>query len=71
MKNDDPIPASPPSGDLPSRSGEVATEAVDDSRSGLIYRVMLSAEIKTRQKRVIEFFLDPFRTYLSEGLRER
>lgn len=30
-----------------------------------------SAEIKIRQKRIIEFFLDPFRQYQSEGLRER
>ena len=28
-------------------------------------------EIKTRRKRVIEYFLDPFRTYVSEALRER
>jgi len=44
MKNDDPIPASPPSDDLPSRSGEVATEAEDDPRCGLVYSVVLSAE---------------------------
>ena len=30
-----------------------------------------SAEIKIRQKRIIEFFLDPFRQYTSEALRER
>jgi len=30
-----------------------------------------SAEIKIRQKRIIEFFLDPFRKYQSEALRER
>lgn len=30
-----------------------------------------SAEIKIRQKRIIEFFLDPFRQYRSEALRER
>lgn len=30
-----------------------------------------SAEIKIRQKRIIEFFLDPFRRYQSEALRER
>lgn len=29
------------------------------------------AEIKTRQKRVIDYFLDPFIKYKSEGLRER
>jgi len=42
MKNDDPIPASPPSDDLPSRSGEVATEAEDAPRRGIVYSVMLS-----------------------------
>ncbi|CQR74688.1 Hemolysin secretion protein D, chromosomal [Sporomusa ovata DSM 2662] len=31
----------------------------------------VTAEIKIRQKRIIEFFLDPFRQYQSEGLRER
>lgn len=30
-----------------------------------------TGEIKIRQKRVIEFFLDPFRQYKSEALRER
>ena len=30
-----------------------------------------TAEIKIRQKRIIEFFLDPFIKYRSEGLRER
>ncbi|NMC31910.1 MAG: HlyD family type I secretion periplasmic adaptor subunit [Veillonellaceae bacterium] len=30
-----------------------------------------TAEIKIRQKRIIEFFLDPFRKYKSEALRER
>ena len=29
------------------------------------------AEIKIREKRIIEFFLDPFRKYTSEALRER
>lgn len=31
----------------------------------------VTAEIKTNQKRIIEFFLDPFKKYQSEGLRER
>ncbi len=31
----------------------------------------VTAEIKTRRKRVIEYFLDPFIKYMSEGLRER
>ncbi len=30
-----------------------------------------NAEIKIKQKRIIEFFLDPFRQYQSEALRER
>ena len=30
-----------------------------------------SAEIKIRKKRIVEFFLDPFRQYQSEALRER
>lgn len=31
----------------------------------------VSAEIKTRKKRIIDFFLEPFHTYKSEALRER
>lgn len=31
----------------------------------------VTAEIKTRQKRIIEYFMDPFLKYRSEGLRER
>ena len=31
----------------------------------------VTAEIKIKQKRIIEFFLDPFRKYTSEALRER
>lgn len=30
-----------------------------------------TGEIKIKRKRIIEFFLDPFRQYKSEGLRER
>jgi len=37
----------------------------------LLPGMAVTAEIKTAQKRVIEFFLDPFRTYIREGLRER
>ena len=37
----------------------------------LIPGMAVTAEIKTRQKRVIEYFLEPFKTYMSEGLRER
>lgn len=31
----------------------------------------VSAEIKIREKKIIDFFLDPFRRYTSEALRER
>jgi hypothetical protein len=31
----------------------------------------VSAEISTGRRRVIEFFLDPIRKIVSEGLRER
>ncbi|MBQ9464918.1 MAG: HlyD family type I secretion periplasmic adaptor subunit, partial [Lachnospiraceae bacterium] len=31
----------------------------------------VSAEIKIKEKRIIDFFLDPFRRYTSESLRER
>jgi hemolysin D len=44
---------------------------VEDKKIALLPGMAVTAEIKTRQKRVIEYFLDPFRTYVSEGLRER
>ena len=31
----------------------------------------VSAEIKIKEKRIIDYFLDPFRRYTSEALRER
>ena len=31
----------------------------------------VTAEIKIKEKRIIDFFLDPFRQYTSEALRER
>lgn len=31
----------------------------------------VNAEIIIKEKRIIEFFLDPFRRYTSEALRER
>jgi len=37
----------------------------------LIPGMAVTAEIKTQTRRVIDFFLDTFRTYVSEGLRER
>lgn len=44
---------------------------VGDNKVYLGPGMTVSAEIKTREKRIIEFFLDPFRKYQSEGLRER
>ena len=44
---------------------------VGDKKISLIPGMQVVAEIKTRQKRVIEYFLEPFKTYTSEGLRER
>lgn len=37
----------------------------------LVAGMSVSAEIKTKDKRIIEYFLDPFLQYKSEGLRER
>ena len=31
----------------------------------------VEAEIKIKEKRIIDFFLDPFRKYTHEALRER
>ena len=31
----------------------------------------VTAEIKIKEKRIIDLFLDPFRRYTSEALRER
>lgn len=43
-----------------------------DSRDLQVYPGMsVSAEIKTRKKRIIDFFLEPFQTYKNEALRER
>ena len=44
---------------------------VEGKKISLIPGMAVTAEIKTRQKRVTEYFMDPFRTYVSEGLRER
>ena len=44
---------------------------VEERKISLIPGMAVTAEIKTRQKRVIEYFLEPFKTYASEGLRER
>ena len=45
--------------------------AVNDKMIPLTPGMTAMAEIKIRQKRVIEYFLDPFRQYQSEALRER
>ncbi|MCE5284287.1 MAG: HlyD family type I secretion periplasmic adaptor subunit [Pelosinus sp.] len=44
---------------------------VSDKKVYLAPGMSVTAEIKTRQKRIIEYFLDPFLKYKSEGLRER
>lgn len=44
---------------------------VNDRLAALGPGMSVTAEIKTREKRIIEFFLDPFKKYQSEGLRER
>ena len=43
-----------------------------DNKELQVYPGMtVSAEIKTRKKRIIDFFLEPFQTYKNEALRER
>ena len=42
-----------------------------DRQAALGPGMSVTAEIKTQEKRIIEFFLDPFKKYQSEGLRER
>lgn len=44
---------------------------IDGKKVHLMPGMSVTAEIKTRKKRIIEFFLDPFLKYKSEGLRER
>lgn len=43
----------------------------DDSGIGLSPGMNVAAEIKIKKKRIIDFFLDPFRQYQDEALRER
>ena len=43
----------------------------DGKELSMISGMTVSAEIKTRKKRVIDFFLEPFQTYKNEALRER
>lgn len=44
---------------------------VNGTDTGLYPGMQVDAEIKIREKRIIDFFLDPFRKYTSEALRER
>ncbi|MEA4836637.1 MAG: HlyD family type I secretion periplasmic adaptor subunit [Anaeromusa sp.] len=44
---------------------------VNDSFTNLTVGMTATADIKIREKRVIEYFLDPFRKYKNEALRER
>lgn len=44
---------------------------VGDSLVNLTVGMTATADIKIREKRVIEYFLDPFRKYQNEALRER
>lgn len=44
---------------------------VNDREVALVPGMTATGEIKIRKKRIIEFFLDPFRQYQSEALRER
>lgn len=43
----------------------------DDSGIDLTPGMNVTAEIKIKKKRIIDFFLDPFRRYKAEALRER
>ncbi|SMC46491.1 HlyD family type I secretion periplasmic adaptor subunit [Sporomusa malonica] len=43
----------------------------NDRKVYLTPGMAVTAEIKTRQKRIVEYFMDPFIKYRSEGLRER
>lgn len=44
---------------------------VGDKKAPLMPGMAVMGEIKIRRKRIIEFFLDTFKTYVSEGFRER
>jgi hemolysin D len=44
---------------------------VNSREVGISSGMTATGEIKIKQKRIIEFFLDPFRQYQSEALRER
>ena len=44
---------------------------VEGVQAPLTVGMGVSAEIKIKEKRIIDFFLDPFRKYTHEALRER
>ncbi|VTR51717.1 Hemolysin secretion protein D, plasmid [Serratia fonticola] len=44
---------------------------IDGVRVNLTPGMEVTAEIKTRQRRVIDYFLSPLRQYTSEAMRER
>jgi len=50
---------------------DTAKLKVDEREVTLTPGMAVSAEISTGKRRVIEFFLDPVRKTVSEGLRER
>ena len=43
----------------------------NDKKVNITPGMAATAEIKTRQKRIIEYFMDLFIQYRNEGLRER
>ncbi|MDO4177808.1 MAG: HlyD family type I secretion periplasmic adaptor subunit [Phascolarctobacterium sp.] len=45
--------------------------SMDNKKLNVYPGMNVSAEIKTRKKKIIDFFLEPFQTYKSEALRER
>ena len=50
----------------------LALSQLEDNESiHLVPGMNVSAEIKIKKKRIIDFFLDPFRKYKDEALRER
>lgn len=44
---------------------------VNSKKVFLTHGMTVTAEIKTKQKAIIEYFLEPFKKYASEGLKER
>ena len=44
---------------------------IEDKKVALLPGMSVTGEIKVRRKRIIEYFLDTFKRYVSESLRER